>query len=46
MIFFGEFHDSQPIHAAELDVLKGLYELHGDKLVYLWKCLNGMYSQR
>ena len=24
VIFFGEFHDSQPIHDAELDVLKGL----------------------
>ena len=33
VIFFGEFHDSQPIHDAELDVLKGLHDLHGDKLV-------------
>ena len=30
VIFFGEFHDSQPIHDAELDVLKGLHDLHGD----------------
>ena len=33
VIFFGEFHDSQPIHDAELDVLKGLHDLHGNKLV-------------
>lgn len=33
VIFFGEFHDSQPIHDAELDVLKGLHDLHGEKLV-------------
>lgn len=33
VIFFGEFHDSQPIHDAELDVLKGLHDLHGDKMV-------------
>lgn len=31
VIFFGEFHDSQPIHDAEL--LKGLHDLHGDKMV-------------
>ena len=33
VVVFGEFHDSQPIHDAELDVLKGLYARHGDKLV-------------
>lgn len=33
VIFFGEFHDSQPIHDAELDLLNELHVLHGDKLV-------------
>ncbi len=33
VVIFGEFHDSQPIHDAELAVLKGLYEKHGANLV-------------
>lgn len=33
VVVFGEFHDSQPIHDAELDVLEGLYEQHGSRLV-------------
>ena len=33
VVVFGEFHDSQPIHDAELAVLKGLYRQHGANLV-------------
>ncbi len=33
VVIFGEFHDSQPIHNAELAVLEGLYEKHGANLV-------------
>lgn len=33
VVVFGEFHDSQPIHDAELAVLKGLYQKHGANLV-------------
>ncbi len=32
VVVFGEFHDSQPIHDAELAVLKGLYRQHGANL--------------
>ena len=33
VVIFGEFHDSQPIHDAELAVLEGLYQKHGVNLV-------------
>lgn len=33
VVIFGEFHDSQPIHNAELAVLEGLYQKHGANLV-------------
>lgn len=33
VVLFGEFHDSQPVHDAELAVLKGLYRQHGKRLV-------------
>lgn len=32
VVVFGEFHDSQPIHDAELAVLKGLYRQNGANL--------------
>lgn len=34
VVIFGEFHDSQPVHDAELAVLKDLHAIHGDKLVF------------
>ena len=33
VVVFGEFHDSQPVHHAELAVLKSLYQKHGANLV-------------
>lgn len=33
VIIFGEFHDSQPIHETELELLKALYAQHGSNLV-------------
>lgn len=33
VVYFGEYHDSQPAHDAELAVLQGLYARHGSKLV-------------
>lgn len=33
VIFFGEFHDSQPVHDAELAILKRLCDIHDGNLV-------------
>lgn len=33
VVFFGEFHDQDVLHALEYDVLKQLYAIYGDKLV-------------
>ncbi len=33
VVFFGEFHDQDILHALEYEVMQELYALHGDKLV-------------
>lgn len=33
VVFFGEFHDQDVLHALEYEVLQELYAIHGDKLV-------------
>ena len=33
VVYFGEYHDSQPAHDAEMSVMEGLYAEHGDRLV-------------
>lgn len=32
VVFFGEFHDQDSLHKLELELLKKMYAIHGDKL--------------